>query len=237
MLHYIDGPRNILANNLSMLHCLVTLAEPAEVSNKEEDKVYFLDQEYSGLYNNEVWECIECCLQFSETPHPNQNPLNYAHTCELQHQDKQLLALQVKYPDKYVNLQLDDVVDHIICYMKDLTQPNWKIALPESMVVDTVKWFHQVMGHPGENRLREILNQHYHHPKLCYHIYKLKCKDCKDCQKYKLAGRGYGLLLKQEVQIAPWEEVAINLIGPWKVKVNGQQVKFMPWLVLIRLQI
>ncbi len=26
--------------------------------------------------------------------------------------------------------------------------------------------------------------------------------------------------------IAPWEEVAINLIGPWKVKVNGQQVKF-----------
>jgi hypothetical protein len=28
------------------------------------------------------------------------------------------------------------------------------------------------------------------------------------------------------VQIAPWEEVAINLIGPWKFKVNGQQVEF-----------
>jgi hypothetical protein len=28
------------------------------------------------------------------------------------------------------------------------------------------------------------------------------------------------------VQIAPWEEVTINLIGPWKVKVNGQQVEF-----------
>ncbi len=28
------------------------------------------------------------------------------------------------------------------------------------------------------------------------------------------------------MQIAPWEEVAINLIGPWKVKVNGQQVEF-----------
>ncbi len=44
--------------------------------------------------------------------------------------------------------------------------------------------------------------------------------------KYKLAGRGYGLLPKREVRIAPWEEVAINLIGPWKVKVNGQQVEF-----------
>jgi hypothetical protein len=28
------------------------------------------------------------------------------------------------------------------------------------------------------------------------------------------------------MQIAPWEEVTINLIGPWKVKVNGRQVEF-----------
>ncbi len=51
-----------------------------------------------------------------------------------------------------------------------------------------------------------------------YHIDKLKCKDC---QKHKLVGHGYSLLPKQEVRIAPWEEVAIDLIWPWKVKVNG----------------
>ncbi len=39
-------------------------------------------------------------------------------------------------------------------------------------------------------------------------------------------GHDNGLLPKQEVWIAPWEELAINLIGPWKVKVNGQQVEF-----------
>ncbi len=27
--------------------------------------------------------------------------------------------------------------------------------------------------------------------------------------------------------IAPWEEVAVDLIGPWRVKVNGQQVEFI----------
>ncbi len=63
MLHYIKGPHNILADNLSRLHCLVTpaqiaegkkLVEPAEASNEEEDKAYFLDEEYSGLYNNDV---------------------------------------------------------------------------------------------------------------------------------------------------------------------------------------
>jgi hypothetical protein len=60
MLHYIKGPHNILANNLSRLHRLVTLAqiaevkklvEPVEVSIEEEDEAYFLDQEYSGLHN------------------------------------------------------------------------------------------------------------------------------------------------------------------------------------------
>ena len=63
MLHYIEGPCNILADNLSRLHWLLTLAqiaegkklvEPAEVSNEEEDEEYFLDQEYSGLYDNDV---------------------------------------------------------------------------------------------------------------------------------------------------------------------------------------
>ncbi len=160
------------------------LVEPAEVSIKEEDKAYFLDQEYSGLYNDDVWECIECYLNLPDTPHPDKNPLNYAYNRELQQQDKQLLALQVKCPDNYVNLQLDDDVDDIICYKKDSTQPNWKIALPESMVVDTVKWFHQVMGHPGKKRLQETLNQCNYHPRLRYRIGKLKCKDC---QKHKLA--------------------------------------------------
>jgi hypothetical protein len=61
------------------------------------------------------------------------------------------------------------------------------------MVVDTVEWFHQVMGHPGEKRLREMLNQRYHYPRLRYHFDKLKCKIC---QKYKLEGHDYGLLPK-----------------------------------------
>jgi hypothetical protein len=89
MLHYIKGPRNILDNNLSRFHCLVTpvqiaegkkLVEPTEVSNEEEDKSYFFDQEYFGLYDDDVWEYIECYLNLPDTPHPDKNPLNYA--CE-----------------------------------------------------------------------------------------------------------------------------------------------------------
>ncbi len=60
-----ERPPQYSSHNYSRLHCLVTLAqiaegkkliEPAEVSIEKEDEMYFLDQEYSGLYN--VWECI-----------------------------------------------------------------------------------------------------------------------------------------------------------------------------------
>jgi hypothetical protein len=53
--------------------------------------------------------------------------LNYAHIHELQQQDEQLLGLQVKYADNYVNLQLDDNVNDIISYKKDPTQPIGKL--------------------------------------------------------------------------------------------------------------
>jgi hypothetical protein len=58
----IKGPRNILAKtiqgSIAWLLCLILRrgrnVEPAEVPIKEEDEVYFLDQEYSGLYDDKV---------------------------------------------------------------------------------------------------------------------------------------------------------------------------------------
>ena len=102
------------------------------------------------------------------------------------------------------------------------------------MVADTVKWFHQVMGHPGEQRLGESLRQQYYHPSLHQHIKQLKCPDY---QKYKIPGCRYGLLPKREVHVAPWEEVTIDIIRPWEVKVSGQKVEFNALPALTQLQI
>jgi hypothetical protein len=96
------------SHNYSRLHCLITLAqiaeekklvEPTEISIEKEDEAYFLDQEYSGLYNENIWECIECYLNLPDTPHLDENPLHYAHISELQQQNEQLLALQVNNSD------------------------------------------------------------------------------------------------------------------------------------------
>jgi hypothetical protein len=44
--------------------------------------------------------------------------------------------------------------------------------------------------------------------------------------KVQTSGCGYGLLPKRELRIAPWEEVAINLIAPWKAMVNWGLLEF-----------
>jgi hypothetical protein len=72
------GPLQYSSHKYSRLHCLITLAqiaegkklvEPAEVSIEKKDEVYFSDQEYSGIYDDKVWECIECYLNLPETSH------------------------------------------------------------------------------------------------------------------------------------------------------------------------
>ena len=121
--------------------------------------------------------------------------------------------------------KLDDLVDPIICYVRDQEDPDtqWKIALPYQMVKPKIEWFHDVMGHPGQKRLNETLRQRYYNRKLRYWVDRFKCKAC---QEHKLPGRGYGLLPQRELRIVPWEEVAVDLIGPWPMKVNGRELEF-----------
>jgi hypothetical protein len=149
--------------------------------------------------------------------------LSYAYIREKQQEDDALLAILNKYPDNYVYMDLDDDTEQIICYKKDPNRDDWKIPLPESLVPKVVRWFHQVLGHPGQTRLRDTLQARYHHPKMRSCIDQLVREDC---QGHKLAGRGYGLLPEQEVCVTPWEEVAIDLIGPWKLKVGNKLCEF-----------
>ena len=50
-------------------------------------------------------------------------------------------------------------------------------------------------------------------------------KLCDACQRFKLPGKGYGELPPREAQLAPWQENAVDLIGPWSINVN--EVKLM----------
>jgi len=100
---------------------------------------------------------------------------------------------------------------------------QWKIALVRGLIQPTINWFHSVLGHPGQKRLHWTIKQRFHHSQLRKFCDTYKCDGC---ERYKLEGRGYGLLPERSVTLAPWEEVALDLIGPWTIQILGTVYEF-----------
>ena len=141
-----------------------------------------------------------------------------------QYKDEKLLKMKEKYPNRYFTKEIGEVKD-LICWVKEHEDPlrKWKIALPKSMILPTIKWFHIVTGHPGQKRLHLTLKAKYYHEQLRSQCDKYLCTDC---QRHKLDGKGYGLLPERELRSEPFEEVAVNLIGPWKISIREKPYLF-----------
>ena len=56
------------------------------------------------------------------------------------------------YPIKRINNA------NLICYIKDLNQPNnWKTYIPPTLIDNIIRWYHVVLGHPGCTRLYNMI--------------------------------------------------------------------------------
>ena len=93
---------------------------------------------------------------------------------------------------------------------------QWKIVLPEQLLQPTIEWYHTVLGHCGINRLLSTLQTHLWIPNAKRHVSSF-ISSCEECQRNKFAGPGYGHVPPKNDIAQPWEEVAVDLIGPWKV--------------------
>jgi hypothetical protein len=49
---------------------------------------------------------------------------------------------------------------------------------------------------------------------------------CDVCQCLKLVGQGHGEVSPREAALLPWQEVAVDLIGPWTLQVGNQKHTF-----------
>ena len=92
-LHYIEGPKNILADNLSRLKRLVTpaqlaegksLVEPSTDDEEDNEIAYLQELEYSGILDRDIQDNFECYLNLPESENPEQTPLSYAYIREKQ---------------------------------------------------------------------------------------------------------------------------------------------------------
>ena len=90
-----------------------------------------------------------------------------------------------------------------------------KIYLPDGLVESTLRWYHLLLGHCGSTRLYETISARFYAPRLSQRCKQYQCPD--DCHRFKQLGQGYGLLPACEAQLIPWNEVCVDLIGPWKI--------------------
>ncbi len=69
------------------------------------------------------------------------------------------------------------------------------------------------------------MGMHLNHPHL-RSVAEQITKNCDARQREKLPGPQYGHMTPREANILHWEEVALDLIGPWTVKVADESYGF-----------
>jgi hypothetical protein len=125
-----------------------------------------------------------------------------------------------KSPTWYSCKNINDV-NNILCSTKPGDNAtNWKIVLQKDLIVPTIRWYHQVTGHPGSKRLYQHTHQQYCNRDLHRLVDNHKCNYC---QRNKLDGKGF--LPEQEVCSILFEECT-DLIGPWTIQFRGNPYQF-----------
>lgn len=151
------------------------------------------------------------------------NPITMLNIQQRQFEDAELNEMRNQFPYRFPIKVIQG--RPVICYraQENDDEKYWKIALPSSLSNTIIEWYHQVLGHCGINRLYDSIRAHFQVPglkKLCTEF------QCDDCQKNKVIGPGFGKLPPRHAQLLPWNEVAVDLIGPWTIVINGNEIKF-----------
>jgi hypothetical protein len=210
--HYVKGEKNVLADAFSRLPTTHSELLLNRLNPPKETEDHF----FSILDDPELEEC------FLNYPTQFENPLNLHDVQYEQTIDKQLMELTQLEPQFYSYQQIDG--HRLICFQESPVHP-WRIVLPNALLDDTIHWYHQFLNHLGMTRVHDTIASTYWHPQLRNRIEQI-VSTCDTCQRFKLPGPGYGILPPREAAIAPWEEVCIDLIGPWEVQIGSEKIEF-----------
>jgi hypothetical protein len=96
------------------------------------------------------------------------------------------------------------------------------IYVPASLCASLLQWYHLTLQHPGVKRMQATLKENFYWPGVDAAVESLVQK-CDTCQKCKItAVKRYGKIpLPANNKLTPWEEVHVDLIGPWDVRYNS----------------
>ena len=253
---YIEGKHNVIADCFSRLPRMDKPSEGKSTATtgtviafdklevpKLEDEFYSYEEEVllppSEAEFNRTMKCkFSCCRDgeshflmddemldaFLNHPplHVMDNPTAMHAIQQAQTNEPQLMqhaqADPTHFPIRTINRRL------LICHRTNHDDPNWKIAVPHSLIQRLLVWYHLVLGHCGQERLYNTISRRFYYPGLKARIAQLNCAVC---QRNKQLGQGYGHLPERVAHLMPWDAVAVDLIGPWKISVNGIELEFL----------
>jgi hypothetical protein len=88
-----------------------------------------------------------------------------------------------------------------------------------------MQWYHTSLQHPGIKHMQATVRENFYWPGMDAAIDAV-VRGCAVCQKCKItAVKKYGKIpLPTHRNYAPWEEVHVDLIGPWDVRYNSTSV-------------
>ena len=149
--------------------------------------------------------------------------LDFGSIADAQTRDARLEQLRNDHHERFAR-QLLAPNTQVFCHIPTPGAP-WKIYLPTELLDTAVRWYHLALGHLGQSRLVDTMSQHFYHPDLRLKVESIVTK-CDTCQRHKQVGRGHGHTAAREAEVHPWREIAMDLIGPWKIRIGQQQHTF-----------
>jgi hypothetical protein len=155
----------------------------------------------------------------------DQFPLDFANIAQEQQNDAELLPLADQ--DEFDLHEFNGT--ELICKQ---VQAQWKIVLPESLIEPTIAWYHIILGHCGITRMEVTLSNHLWFPHMRQRIID-HVSQCEHCKRYKFNGPGQGHMPPRNDTSVPWQEVAVDTIGPWKVPLMNNQALIVHALTMI----
>ena len=166
-------------------------------------------------------DLLHCFLNFPMIADNQTHPLDYQAIANAQAIDEHLQQKLVDDPQHFSRMLMEANTNLIVRQAKP--DEVWKIFIPDAQLTNLVKWYHQVLNHTGISRLIETINMHFYNHDLRTRVESI-VGSCEACQRYKTNTRAYGELPARTAPLAPWSELAVDLIGPWRIKIPNDTV-------------
>ena len=149
-------------------------------------------------------------------------PLTYKNIARMQNADRALLSKVRTNPRDSVKVYRGGGKKRELIVRED------KIVLPTSLQKRCVKWYHEMLCHPGETRTEQTIRQHFYWKNIRGDVERI-CKSCPTCQLTKQKTIKYGHLPPKAAEIDPWDTLCVDLIGPYKIKQLGSKKTLQLW--------